>query len=464
MFASLRSLPPSAKSCSFACAPLIAIGLWFAPVSLANAEVAYTEVCRDVAFRETPYADIKCAGKTDVAGVGAAKHFVLDYDNAGRLIEVRHVQGDILRAYSDRFVRAPRTKISYDGDIETRIYFNEFGHRTVVSGDVYETQIKHAENGDRLKLEFFDIHGNPTENDFAIASYEWTTKPKGDVVETRRRLDGSIQRNRPGFGYLITKFSYDARGMLRRMTNLGEAGTAVTADDAGIVATQIGYDQNGRFTQWLNLDANGSPKRGLSAIAEIQYKPSPFRGEQVATFVDADGSPQTTRWGAHIVDYEFDEFGNETLRRFFDVDGAPVNAANGVGRIVSRWSRDGAHRVSRAYFNKDGEPTGVTEAAIHAYITELDNNDRPVRTRSVNTDGDVVVDPNTGFAKDETLFDKRGRIIERRFLDADDNLADHATWGVARFEYGYNANNELTSVRSFTKEGVESKPIWNPAH
>ena len=427
-------------------------------------EVAYTEHCFGVAFRETPYADIKCAGRVRPEGVGEAKHFELDYDNDGRLTEVRYVQNGELRPYSGRFVRAAKTKISYSDGIELRTYFDKNGHRTVVSGDVYETRIKLALNGDRALLAFHDVDGRPTENDFHIAVYEWAPQSDGSIIETRRRLDGTVQRNRPGFGYFVTRFSYDSRGLLRLMTNLGLTGQSVTPDEAGIVSTQIRYDQRNRFTQWTNLSATGLPQRGMSGIAEIRYIPSRFGGEQVASFFDADGSPQMTRWGAHKVEYEFDEYGNETLRIFHGNDGATINASNGVGRIITRWNENGAYRKSRTYYDKLGARIGITTAAIHEYRTDFDSAGRPSRTGSYSLTGELVDDPGTGFAIDETKFDDHGRAIERRFLDQDGALADHAEWGVARFVYSFSDSDELTSVKAFTKSGAVAKPSWNPSH
>lgn len=433
--------------------------------SYANAgSPTYTEYCFDLIFRETPYTDIKCASRTRFEDIGAAKHFELEYDSAGRLTEVRYVQNGELRPYSARFVKAAKTKFSYSDGVESRKFFNEYGHRTTVSGDVYETRIDVASNGDRLSLAFYDVEGQPTENDFAIARYGWRTQNDGDVVETRWRLDGSVQRNRPGFGYYVTRFSYDARGLLRRMTNLGVTGEHVSADNAGVIATQIGYDQNNRFTQWLNLGGDELPRRGMSEIAEIRYKPSPFAGEQVALFIDADGAPQSTRWGAHKVRYEFDEFGNETLRQFFGTDGEPISTANGVGQIESVWDADGATRNSRSYFNTEMAPVGVTSAEIHSYLTELDSSGRPTKTKSFSLSGELVSDPDTGYAVDETVFDDAGRIIERRFLDKNGALTNHAEWGIARFIFTYNANDELQSVTTLTDAGAKKKPAWNPAH
>lgn len=430
----------------------------------AAAKPHHTDYCFDVVFRETPYADIACASHTRAEYIGEAKHFELDYDDAGRLIEVRYVQKNNLRNYAGRFVRAPKTRISFKDGAETRIYFNEYGHRTVVSGDVYETRIDLAPNGDRRSLTFFDVDGAPTENDFAIAKYSWVTEPDGDVIEKRYRLDGSLQRNRPGFGYFVTRFSYDARGLLRRMTNLGEAGETATEDDAGIVATQIQYDRNNRFTRWTNLAHDDAPKRGMSGIAEIRYEPSRFAGEQIAYFIDADGSPQKTRWGAHIVDYEFDDYGNETLRRFLGVNNDPINANNGVGRIVSQWTEDGAYLKSRFYFDKDGAPAGVSDANIHERRTEFDTAGRPSKSVFYSLSGDIVIDPDLGYAVEETIFDDEGHVIELRFLDPDGALSNHAVWGVARFTYEYDKDDALRSIQSYTAASDATAPTWNPRH
>ncbi|GHF19254.1 hypothetical protein GCM10017044_12260 [Kordiimonas sediminis] len=424
---------------------------------------AYKEYCASVTFRETPFADIRCGRKLRQQTIGEMKHFQLDYDGAGRLTEVRYQQGTSLRAYSDRFVRAPRIAITYQNDTEIRTFYNEWGHRALVSGDVYEVRFNLDAEGVRKAAHFYGLDGQPVNNDFGIAKYEWDVATDGDVIERRYNLAGELVRNRPGFGYMITRFSYDARGLLAQMDNLGTDGLKVTADEAGIVSTRINYDHHGQFTGWVNLNAAGNPQRGMSDIAIIRYLPSRYASEEVATFIDADGTPQTTGWGAHQVIYSFDVFGNAVDRKHYDTSGQLTGTVSGVARIVSRWTQDGAYHQEDQYFDTDDNPVASSYSKIHKLATQMGKNGRPAERSFLNLAEDVITHPGLGYATEYFIFDAAGRLTERGFRDADGSPADHRTWGVARFTYTYDGTN-LTSARAYKADGTVAKPLWNPAH
>lgn len=437
---------------------LIALG-----TSSANSPVVRTEYCASAVFRETPYADIRCARALDRESIGDRKHFEFRYDASGRLTDVRFQQNGSLRSFSDRFVRAPHTRISYAENSEVRHFYDAYGHRTLVAGNVYEERYVLDEHGQRTSLEFTGLDNEPVENDFGIARYVWQTLPDGDVIERRFDLDGALVRNRPGFGYFITRFSYDARGLLRRMTNLGETGERIVPDAAGVAMTEIRYDRNDHFIRWRNLDENGSPIRGMSDIAEIRYRPGDYAPEQEARFVDADGSPQSTRWGAHRVAYRFDEYGNAVSRRFFGENDEPIAAATGVHRIETRWSGDGAQYLGERYFDLAGNPVANGQTGVHEIRTRY----RPGGgyTRSFHDENGAPVDHNDlHFAREHLVRDGSGRISLRHFEDAAGNPVDHGIWQVARFEFRFDSDGELVARGSYSSTGEPVEPRWRPAH
>ncbi|RDY57744.1 hypothetical protein [Flagellimonas nanhaiensis] len=417
-----------------------------------------------IAFRETPYANILGTRPLPKEKAEKVNHFQFDYDKEGKLVRVRHLLNGKIKPFSDRFVRGSHIEITYQGNQEIRTFYNEHGQRCVVSGDVYKSIFTTDDNGDRTSLKFYGVDGNPIENDFRIASYEWKTNLDGTVVEKRFDIDGNIQRNRPGFGYYITKFTYDHRGLLRLMTNLGKEGKEITPDDAGIAHTKIGYDNNAFFVQWLNLDKNGKPKRGMSNIAEIKYTPAPLYEHESATFVDADGKPQTTNWGAHIVKYTFDNYGNATSRSFYGIDGKPVNANNGVGLIKTTYTADGMHQVNRAYFTMNNVPTHINGTEIHEVRTDFNTNNKPVSRSFYNLSDSMVNDSSLGYATEKWIYDSQGRLIERQFLDIQGKMADHSTWGIARMVYTYLNDTELKSVDYYKANGSKDQAVWNPRH
>lgn len=431
--------------------------------SPAEPDVARHQFCAAMTFRETPFSDMRCARELAPDALGDRKYFRLSYDAAGRLVEVSFRQNGALRAHEGRFVRAPMIRIAYEPGLEIRRYYDEHGNRTLVSGNVYETRFTLSDENERLTARFFGIEGEVVEDHFGIARYAWSVDPHAVVTEHRYDIAGNITRNRPGFGYFVTRFHFDADGLLRRMENWGEDGVAPVPDDAGIVATEIRYNDHAQFTRWRNLGEDGQARRGMSAIAEIRYDPGPYYSEQRADFIDADGSPQATRWGAHTVAYSFDRFGNPVERRFLDADGARVTVNNGTAQVRSRWTDDGAVLLEDAYFDADGNAVARSDTGIHAYRSRIDDAGRIVETVSVNLVGEPVTDPATGYARRHILFDHAGRQTGERFSDAAGQSVDHAVWGFAEVRYSHDGR-ELTGVIYRNAAGEAVQPVWNPAH
>ncbi len=392
------------------------IGLAILNVSaLASANDVQTEYCAGTVFRETPYADIRCTRRLSKEQAAKSKHFEFDYDAEGWLTEVRHTQAGSLRAYSNRFVRAPRTTIQYKDNYEIRRFYNEWGQRTLVSGGVYETRIRLDAKNRRDELVFYGLDGKSIDNDFRISRYVWKTRADGEVIEHRFNTEGELVRNRPSFGYLVTRFAYDMNGLLTRMYNLGVGGHELMPDDAGIAMTQIRYDRHNQFIQWLNLDMEGQPKWAMSDIAEIIYEPSQFNSEQVAIFNDADGTPQVTGWGAHKVVYEFDKYGNAVSWLHFGIDGNPVNSSSGTGQIKSKWSADGVYLLADSYFDKDGKPIASSYSGVHSIETKIGVNGKSQSITFKDLDGKTLVHKGQGFAVEAFEYDRAGRLTSRNF-------------------------------------------------
>ena len=427
-------------------------------------DVSYRlEQCAGVVFRETPYSDLRCAHELPPSAVGEQKHFRFAYDSYGRLIEVSFRQNDELRDYRGRFVRAPMTRISYNAGAEIRRYFDQYGNRTLVSGDVYEMRFQIAEDGTRESAQFSGVQNEPVEDHFGIARYEWTVDEHGVVTEHRYNLTGDLVRNRPGFGYLVTRFYYDADGLLRRMENWGHAGMEPTPDPSGTVATEIRYNQRSQFRAWRNVGMDGNARRGMSDIAEILYQPGRYFSEAQAEFLDANGEAQTTRWGAHRVLFDFDRFGNPIRRRFYDTNGELVDVDFGVAETRYVWSGDGTHRLQESYFNGAGEPIERSDSGVHGYRSVIDAQNRIVEVRSIDVHGATVVDQGSGYAIQRITFDNEGRLLRREYLDAEDQPTNHAEWHFFSVDYRY-IGPDLFDVVYRNARGLSVDVRWNPAH
>jgi YD repeat-containing protein len=318
-------------------------------------------------------------------------------------------------------------------------------------------------NGNRKRLTFLGLNGEPVANDFGIASYQWKMESEGQVIESRYDLEGHLVRNRPEFQFMVTRFGFDDQGMLKRMTNLGLDGEHITLDDAGAAHIEVQYDVQGRLVEWANYDDKGQLVIGMTGIAKILYEPSRYGMEQKASFFDQNHNPLSTRWGVHSVVYQFDAFGNVVDRRFLGVSNEPVNTKNGLGIEKTTYSSDGRYVHTTAYLDASENPIGFGPNQIHGTTVKIDHQGRPVKTYFRNLEGQIA-DGWYGYAIENRVFDQVGRLVAVTYLDAKGSKVDHTGLGVAEFSYSYNSSDELLQVEAYDKVGNKVDPTWNPDH
>lgn len=414
-------------------------------------------------FRETPFADMRGAGIVNRKDVDNLKHFELDYDSKNRLVEVRYMLNDQLLPYADRFVRASKIIITYQDSLEIRTFFNEYGHRTLVAGNVYSTLIVKDAHNRRKSLTFLGLNDEPVANDFGIASYHWKVESANQIVESRFDLEGNLVRNRPEFQFMVTRFRFDDTGMLERMTHLGLDGQHITVDDAGAAHIEVKYDSLGRLVEWANYDTEDQLVKGMTGIAKIRYEPSPYTTEQKAFFFDEKNNPMSTPWGVHGVLYQFDAFGNVVDRRFVGEFNNPVDTKNGLGIEKTHYTPDGKHVQATAYYDKTEQPIGFGANRIHRILVECDAQSELIRTSFRNLEGELV-NGWYGYAIEEKVFDEKGRMVALRYMDSEKEMVNNEELGVAEFRYDYNCSDALEGFEAYNQESVKVEPIWNPVH
>lgn len=313
-------------------------------------------------------------------------------------------------------------------------------------------------------MSFFDWKGNLTENDFGIATYHWEKLSSNSILEKRYNLQNELVRNRPEFQFMITRFDFNKKGFLDTMTNLGKSGERITADEAGVVKTQLQYDAAGHLLSWKNLDSLGKPVNGLTGIAEIKYKPSGYFAEQEASFWGPAGEPILSPWGVHKVVYEFDSFGNQTARLFYDQKGKRTQSRSGFSLVRTIWTQEGQHLLKVAFFDKLDQKISIGKTTVHCYKVNFDVNGNPTRTCFYSVDDSKTIYKGLGYFCEEVLFDKKGRKSGLRFLDINDKPVMNKSLGLASIFYTYNSQGELTEVQYLDDNNTPVTLEWEASH
>lgn len=426
---------------------LLGILLWIpAPMSPAQAEPsAPAETIRlfsTLAFRESPYADFAGVVPLTAEQAAARNHYRFVYDQEGRIREISFRLGTRLRTpnhTANYFFRSSIVRIAYRDHEEVRRFFDHRELPVTVLGEVFEERYDLDDRGRRRELRFVDVHGEPVESAWGMASYHWRTEPDGTVVEWRKALDGKPVSMRPGLAFGVLGLHYDARGQIALMQNLDRNG-ALLDNATGVSQDRLSFDASGRFLGWAVLDAAGRPRRGNGPdVARGVVTPDRWGYESEIRFEDERGEAIRNGYGWGGSRTAYDRYGNWRSRAFVDADGSPMNVERlGYHRYDFEWDASGLLMLSMRYVDVEGRPVAHRERGYAVVRHDHDRQGNRIASRFLRVDGTPVDRIDSGVASIDRTFDERGRLLEVRYHDAQgaptvDRRSGHAG---LRYRYG----------------------------
>jgi len=435
-----------------------------ATLALAAAHAAATdghhrcEYYSTLAFRESPYADIRGVVELTAEEAWPRNHYRFAYDEDGRLVELSFRLRDTLRPLNDTtnyLVRAPRIAIDYEDGVETRTFFDEHDAPITTAGGVYKEVYTLDSLGQRTSLTFLDHRGEPVESSWGIAAYHWTTSPDGSVIETRIDLDAEPAWMRPNLHFGTLRLEYDARGLLAVMRNIDERG-ALVENETGAAQDKLRYDRLGRLESWNVLDAAGNLECGNSPDVARGIPTYDEHGYQVAIrYEDEAGEPIRNRYGFGGSRAEFDKFGNRIRRETLNEHGQPlVVEGRGYHGYTFEYDRSGLHLQRMALYGLDGEPATHAQRGYAAQEFAYDDRGNLIRITHVDTNGDPVDRLDNGVSIIEHTYDGFRRVETRRLDKHGEPVRER--WAVTR--YSHRADGLLVGASRFDAAGAAIDP------
>lgn len=362
---------------------------------------------RDLAFRESPYADIKGIIELSEQEALTCFHYKIEYDEQDRIIMLSQRVGPnaaVWQADQNRFfVKSPVVKISYTGETEMRTYLDHNLEKHPTRSGVVHEKITFDQQGNRSSLEYLDDDYRPVHNDWGIQKYLWKTT-KEFVEELRYDSTSAVVPMRPQLNFYNVRLEYDDKGFCKRFSNHDEHGKLLNADN-GMAYDEITYDENGNFTAWKTFDENGNNvinnasglAQGLNLIND--------KGRTYLTFYNGlDGQPITSNYGYASLETLYDSIGN-----------------------VTGWK----------FYSKDGDLLPTDDKEVYSSKTIYDDKRRRKAYMFLGEDGQLENHSRHGFAKITYKYDDNDRIVEEAFYTKDLNLFFFQPRNAARISYSY---------------------------
>ncbi|NVJ99482.1 MAG: hypothetical protein HWE25_15120 [Alphaproteobacteria bacterium] len=351
-----------------------------APSAWADAEVRYFAGMAGVI---TPMMEYIPKGEIDADKAARIDHYRVAYDPEGRFSSIKYFSRG--RPSSKAYFQTHEVRYSYTGNKRIREYFAEDGAPTPMWRHYYRSQNIQREVytrvGDVVTLHMYGLDGERVTA--GTESFEFRadhSDPRG-FIQTQFKADGSPNVI---FSYLPFETSVITRnefGYLYQILQIDpETSEVINHPEAGFAEMRLIFDALGSENGWEFRNAAGDLV------------------DRAATAVD----PGYARWI-----YEF-EWEDRALGRFRVLHERYETAAGeqfcSGGIICARQMGVDAHR-------------NVTSSA------------------TFGVDGELVIDPDAGFAKVESAYDGRNRRTEQRFYASDGALRTEGV-AVRRFVYG----------------------------
>ncbi len=424
-----------------------AYGSQFDVPPIAAVQVAYFT---HMTFRETPFADLRGIYPITEEHSKDRNHYRFSYDASGRPVEVSFRLGDDIRnlnVSSNALNFAPVIRIKYEEGMEVRTFFDRFMNPILGNGafrEVYEVD----ENGNRRSLRFYDVEDAQIESDWGIHTYEWSVDRRGTVTETRSDSHGEPVSIRPHFPFYCVKLHYDQQGLLALMENYGTTCEELTLNNMHAAQDKLQYNASGGFYAWNVYDAEEKRSVGNGPMVARGIMERDDLGHTTREYFEGvDGEMMTSAHGWTNTYASFDEHGNMIERFNHDATGKRTNnPLLGYSGYVLTYNESGKHRTSLTYQNADSSPATHRARGFHSVRTEYDARGIRVRSRFEDSDGNLVNRKDFCAAVFEYAYDDNDRLVSMKLFDEELMPARHCNNGWHEMTYHYHPSGPLSHI------------------
>ncbi|WP_074407965.1 nuclear transport factor 2 family protein [Aquimarina megaterium] len=198
-------------------------------------------------------------------------HYIFKYNDTKQLIEIINHDYSFHEDHFLNTIGAYKTIFEYENKMQTCIYFDKIGNRTVNDRDVYKEVFHYDKNGFKYALHFFDLKNEPMESNCKVTRYYWE-KNKKLVIEKRYNLNDSLVNIAPYFDFGVTGILYDNNNFPNETFNL-DGNLMVKENSSGIASYRDTYDKNGNHIEFSYHNAKGELINNSSdfAVGKKEY-------------------------------------------------------------------------------------------------------------------------------------------------------------------------------------------------
>lgn len=393
--------------------------------------------------------------------------FEYEYDQRGKTSVIRYLGLDgkpMVR--SDKGFAEVRKAYDETGNLISEHYFDCDEKPAVYLEGGYASYQDTFEKGRVVKSEYFDADGAAAvRKDRGYASIEWTYDGFGQITACRYyNAAGDLTINQE-YGCAGFRYAYDDFGNQTDIWYVGPEGaeSIMVREKLGYAHVRYEYNELGQETAaYYYLSEDESRPAAEKDTGCFSYEKS-FENGRCTQIVyrDEKGTPMLrSDRGYAIVRYTYNDRGEETSAAYLGADGETlvVNRYYGCAEFQYGYDERG-NQTNIWYIGSDGELVLRNEWGLAHIVQGYDDIGNLV-SEDYYSDRErtqPVAKKKVGCAGSKSVYEN-GKCVEKRFYDAEGNLALCQEGSYAIVRYTYNECGQLVAVRYY---GRDETPVMN---
>lgn len=375
-----------------------------------------------------------------------------EYNNMGDVIKESNFGTDFQATTNNNNICTAIYERDIRGNITKASFYNEDGKLSLDDEGIAITRYKYDDNGNEILRQFFDTNDKLTKGYLGFAQKAYTYDENGHMlsdryydVENNLVLVGGVAGN---------NYKRDNRGNI-----IEEIAIGINQKLAkGKLMVRYKYDDKDNVIELAVFYADGKPAINANDIHKYTQKFN-SRNQCIETCYYNDKG-ELTPYAQHNYCIERSEYNEKGLRvkvSYFDKKGNPAiyQSSQDGNYSSSIFEYDMYGRVIRQFFyDKSGLPTDP-KVMVPEGVVEYDKWGNIIYLASCDGKGNLIRNPQTGWAFTRSEYDNKGNIIWQSYFN-EKKQAILCKEGYHKVVNTYTSSNKTETISYFD---VSEKPI-----
>lgn len=370
------------------------------------------------------------------------------YDAQNHCTETRFLDAEGEPAITPSLISYIRNTYTAQGNLETVSYYNGTGDSLMLIDDgLAVCKYIYDEHGNEVERLFFDDEEKPCKA--LPCRFVFTYDDNGNKTSVRYYdADGKLTVHHSD-KFAGCNYKRDAHGNILEEYPIGTDGKLMH----GKLIARYKFDDMDNEVEFSLFDANEKPATNTYGYHRYECTYNSRKQRTEIRYYGTNGKLTTYNSDTYAIQRDtYDGKGNRVHCEYFGTDEKPVVCKEGWAS--SDYEHDAMGNITRQlFYGIDGKPTEPKQMVPEG-ICRYDGRGNMTYLASMDGHGNLIMNPNTGWAASHMEYDARNNRISQTYFDTEDKPIVPQKVGYHKIVNEYNIRDKKTSEAYFNAEGA----------